>query len=52
MAEQLTPKEAQVAQLARDGRCNEEVGAQLFIGPKAVEYHLHGVFRKLDIVST
>jgi DNA-binding NarL/FixJ family response regulator len=47
----LTAQEAQIAQLARKGHSNPEIGAQLFLSPRTVEWHLRKVFAKLNISS-
>jgi DNA-binding CsgD family transcriptional regulator len=49
--DELTPQERQIAQLARDGLSNPEIGARLFLSPRTVEWHLGKVFVKLGIRS-
>jgi DNA-binding CsgD family transcriptional regulator/tetratricopeptide (TPR) repeat protein len=48
---QLTPQETQIAQLARTGLSNPEIGAQLFLSTRTIEWHLRKVFTKLGIGS-
>lgn len=45
----LTEREEDVAVLVARGYTNKEVGAELFLTPKGVEYHLGNIYTSLGI---
>jgi DNA-binding CsgD family transcriptional regulator len=47
----LTPQELQVVRLAAAGLSNKQIGAQLFLSPRTVGYHLYRAFPKLGVTT-
>lgn len=47
----LSPQELQIVRLAATGMTNREIGAQLFLSPKTISYHLYRAFPKLNVSS-
>jgi DNA-binding CsgD family transcriptional regulator len=47
----LTARERQIAQLARDGRSNQEIADDAGLSVAMVKKHLYSTFRKLQVNS-
>jgi DNA-binding CsgD family transcriptional regulator len=47
----LTPSERRVAALAAEGMTNREIAQTLFVTVKAVKFHLHNAYGKLEVAS-
>ena len=47
----LTAQEAHIARLALEGLTNPQIGAQLFLSPRTIEWHLRHIYPKLGISS-
>jgi ATP/maltotriose-dependent transcriptional regulator MalT len=47
----LTAQEAQIARLALQGLTNPQIGAQLFLSARTIEWHLRHIYPKLGIRS-
>jgi ATP/maltotriose-dependent transcriptional regulator MalT len=50
-AVELTPQEELVAELVARGMSNREVGTELFVSTKTVQYHLTRIYAKLGVRS-
>ena len=50
-ATELTAQEEHIARLAVNGRTNVEIGTQLFLSTRTVEWHLSKVYTKLGVGS-
>jgi DNA-binding NarL/FixJ family response regulator len=46
---ELTEREREVLALMAEGRSNQGIGQKLFLSPKTVESHVHGIFTKLRL---
>ncbi|MEU4578697.1 AAA family ATPase [Nonomuraea sp. ATR24] len=47
----LTPQELQIVRLAATGLTNRDIGAQLFLSPRTIGYHLYNAYPKLGVAS-
>ncbi len=47
----LTPREVDVLRLLTQGRSNREIGEDLFISPRTVNFHVTNLLAKLELDS-
>jgi DNA-binding NarL/FixJ family response regulator len=48
--DRLTPRELEILDLMAQGRSNQAICTELFLGAKTVESHIRSVFTKLDLL--
>jgi DNA-binding CsgD family transcriptional regulator len=48
-AHDLTAQESRIARLAARGMTNPEIGGELYISPRTVEWHLRKIFAKVGV---
>jgi DNA-binding NarL/FixJ family response regulator len=51
MAQQLTDRERQVLRLMLHGMANKEIGVELCITVKTVEYHIANILAKMGVAN-
>jgi DNA-binding NarL/FixJ family response regulator len=52
LLDELTERERTVLSLIAEGRSNRAIAKQLYFSPRAVERHVQGIFRKLNLRDT
>ena len=45
----FTARECEILELVAEGLTNRQIGAQLYITEKTVEYHLHNLYTRLGL---
>jgi DNA-binding NarL/FixJ family response regulator len=48
----LTQREREILALMAEGRSNQAIASNLFLGIKTIETHIKSIFRKLDLAPT
>jgi DNA-binding CsgD family transcriptional regulator len=50
-AQELSPRETQVLEMASSGLTNAQIAAQLDVSVHVVKFHLAGIYRKLEVAN-